>query len=126
MNFILKFSLWNILLQVWNYNITFLNIIDLSFPVLESIVNSVLLLQTFLIKLFNLKFCIIVMNLKPEIYKMEVIQLISICNTVDIVTFCFVTSILCNDFILLLLLTFANSEGIRTINGHITIDIFTF
>ena len=102
MNFILKFSFWNILLQVWNYNITFLNIIDLSFPVLESIVNSILLLQTFLIKLFNLKFCIIVMNLKPEIYKMEVIQLISICSTLDIVTFCFVTSILCNDFILLL------------------------
>ena len=126
MNFILKFSLWNILLQVWNYNITFLNIIDLSFPVLESIVNSVLLLQTFLIKLFNLKFCIIVMNLKPEIYKMEVIQLISICSTVDIVTFCFVTSILCNDFILLLLLTFTNGEGIRTINNHIIIDIFTF
>ena len=126
MNFILKFSLWNILLQVWNYNITFLNIIDLSFVVLESIVNSVLLLQTFLIKLFNLKFCIIVMNLKPEIYKMEVIQLISICSTVDIVTFCFVTSILCNDFILLLLLTFTNGEGIRTINNHIIIDIFTF
>ena len=126
MNFILKFCLWNILLQVWNYDITFLNIIDLSFLVLEPIVNSVLLLQTFLIKLFNLKFCIIVMNLKPEIYKMEVIQLISIYSTVDIVTFCFVTSILCNDFILLLLLTFANAEGIRTINGHITIDIFTF
>ena len=126
MNFILKFSLWNILLQVWNYNITFLNIIDLSFPILESIVNSVLLLQTFLIKLFNLKFCIIGMNLKPEIYKMEVIQLISICSAVDIVTFYYVTSILCNDFILLLLLTFANGEGIRTINGHITIDIFTF
>ena len=57
---------------------------------------------------------------------MEVIQLITICSTVDIVTFCFVTSILCNDFILLLLLTFTNGEGIRTINGHITIDIFTF
>ena len=74
MNFILKFSLWNILLQVWNYNITFLNIIDLSFPVLESIVNSVLLLQTFLIKLFNLNFCIIVMNLKSEIYKIDSID----------------------------------------------------
>ena len=57
---------------------------------------------------------------------MEVIQLITICSSVDIVTFCFVTLILCNDFILLLLLTFANGEGIKTINGHITIDIFTF
>ena len=41
----------------------------------------------------------------------------------DIVTFCFVTLILWNDFILLLLLTFANDKGIRTINGHIAIDI---
>ena len=126
MNFILKFCLWNILLQVWNYDITFPNIIDLGSAVLERIVNSVLVLQTFLIKLFNLKFYIIVIDLKPKIYKMEVIQLITICSTVDIVTFCFVTSILCNDFILLLLLMFANGEGIRTINGHITIDIFTF
>ena len=88
--------------------------------------NFVLVLQTFLIKLFNLKFYIIVIDLKPKIYKMEVIQLITICSTVDIVTLYFVTSTLCNDFILLLLLTFANGEGIRTINGHITIDIFTF
>ena len=104
MNFILKFCLWNILLQVWNYDITFLNVIDLSSPVLEQIVNSVLVLQTFLIKLFNLKFYIIVIDLKPEIYKMEVIQLITTCSIVDIVSSCFVTSILCNDFILLLLL----------------------
>ena len=42
---------------------TFVDVIDLSSQVLQRIKNSVLLLQTFLIKLLNLKFYIIVIDL---------------------------------------------------------------
>ena len=69
LNFILKFCLRNILLSVWNYDITFVNVIDLSSQVLEQIENFVLLLQTFIIKLFNLEFYIIINNLEPELSK---------------------------------------------------------
>ena len=69
LNFILKFCLWNILLSVWNYDITFVNVIDLSSQVLEQIENFVLLLQTFIIKLFNLEFYIIVIDLESELSK---------------------------------------------------------
>ena len=69
LNFILNFCLRNILLSVWNYDITFVNVIDLSSQVLERIQNFVLLLQTFIIKLFNLEFYIIINNLEPELSK---------------------------------------------------------
>ena len=69
LNFILKFCLRNILLSVWNYDITFVNVIDLSSQVLERIENFVLLLQTFIIIFFNLEFYIIINNLEPELSK---------------------------------------------------------